>query len=118
MSETGPTPLNDDFARSMVERVKKMTEGVERMPYIASEHLVDLSRFVTVDDVPLTTEDLDTAIEIVNRHSHSRSELIVRGRSIELNTMTLHRTSAGPMGDFDVNGVLHYLARRPSAPKS
>lgn len=117
MNETGFTPLDKEFEDRLVAYVSKLRQGVEQMPYIRGEHLVDLSKIVTVYQTPLASDDLDTAIQMVNRTSYDHCVTIVRGRSIELNTMTLHRTSANPIEEFDVMSALRYLARRPTGPQ-
>ena len=118
MSETSSNPSADEFAEDMFARIKSMTQGVEQMPYIRGEHLVDLSKIVTVYQTPLASDDLDTAIQMVNRTSYDHCVPIARGRSIELSArMTLHRTSANPIEEFDVMSALRYLARRPAGPQ-
>lgn len=117
MNEDYLIPKVKEFEQAMADRLAKLRHGVVQMPYLKCEHLVDLSRFATVDLVPLITDDLDTAVLIVNKMSDEKTDPIVRERSIELNTMTLHRTTADPIEVFAVDGVLHYFASRPAGPQ-
>lgn len=120
MSET--SQFTDNAEQQSVDSIiakylQSLTEGVAQMPTLRNEHLVNLSKFVTVDQVPLTTDDLDTAITIANGTNDDFYVPVVRGRSIELVIMTLHQTSAGSIEEFYVNSALQYLANRPAGPQ-
>lgn len=116
MSETGFIPHDPEAVDTFIARFKRMDEGITPMPKLRDSHMVNLSDYVTVDQVPLTSDDIDTAIKIANGTEDDFYQPVVRERSVELNTMTLHLTSAGDFERYNVNSALRYLAKRPAGP--
>lgn len=67
MSELRPvTEEQKAITTALMQRYADLMRDTPPMPRIAHEHLIDLARIVTVDEVPLGSDDLDTAIAIVN----------------------------------------------------
>ncbi len=119
MSEITDNTTDEDLTRSIeiIEgHAQRHIESVERMPFIRHTNMVRLEDYVTTDKIPLTGDDLDTAIKIVNDGQDNFFPPIVRGRDIELNSHTILTTSAGAIQEFYVKSALRYLSRRPASP--
>ena len=116
MSELQPvTEEQKAVTTALMQRYADLMRDTPPMPRIAHEHLVNLARIDTVDMVPLTEADLDTAIAIVNGTEEDYIDRVQKGRVISLNSMTLHTTTADGIEEFAVNSALRYLAARPAA---
>ena len=116
MNEFGYNPLSPANKEATGSRRNALNDDIVPIPRLKSTHLIDLSSFVTVDNIPLTVDDLDSAIQIANGTEDDFNQPVARGRTISLSSITYHTTDAGAFEEYNVDSALRYLAARPSAP--
>jgi hypothetical protein len=116
MSERPFSEEQQAVTTALMQRYADLMRDTPPMSRIAHEHLIDLARIATIDEVPLGSDDLNTAIAIVNGSEADYIGPVERRRDIVLsNRMTLCTTSANGIEEFAVDSALRYLAARPAA---